>query len=116
MGSFTHLPSRANLLGPHPTPELIALLSNELQVTADTPPCFIWHTADDRVVPVRNSLEFAIALAAHKVPFELHVYPHGPHGQGLGVHGYDPAQTDSSRLLPWTHALDRWLREGHFGR
>ena len=49
-------------------------------MTPQTPPTFLWHTADDAVVPVENSLMFAEALSENKVPFELHIYPHGPHG------------------------------------
>jgi acetyl esterase/lipase len=114
MGTFTHVVSRANLLGSDPSPQLVQLLSNELQVTADTPPCFIWATADDHTVPVQNSLIFAQALADHKIAFEIHIYEHGPHGQGLGVRYYDPATTDPAQLLPWTHELSRWLKAQHF--
>ena len=58
-------------------------LSNDLQVDANTPPCFLWHTADDPVVPIQNSLLMASALAEKKIPFEMHVFPHGPHGLSL---------------------------------
>lgn len=114
MGPLTHAGSKQNLLGDLPTPDLVRLLSNETQVTGDTPPCFIWSTADDRVVAVQNSLAFAQALADHKVPFEIHIYQHGPHGQGLGVRGYGPATTDPAILLPWTRELSRWLKIQHF--
>lgn len=57
--------------------------SLEKRVDADTPPAFIWHTASDTAVPVENSLLFAAALSEHKIPFELHVYPDGPHGLAL---------------------------------
>ena len=114
MGPLTHAGSRQNLLGDHPDPKLVELLSNELHVTAATPPCFIWATADDHTVPVQNSLLFAEALATHKVPFEIHIYPHGPHGQGLGVKFYDPAKTQANELLPWTVDLARWLKMQHF--
>ena len=62
MGEFGHQGSQNNLLGNDPSPELIRELSNELQVTKDTPPCFIWHTYEDNGVPVENSLQFAEAL------------------------------------------------------
>jgi acetyl esterase/lipase len=52
----------------------------EKQVTDDTPPCFIWHTVADPAVPVENSMLFASALRAHKVPFELHLFQEGGHG------------------------------------
>ncbi len=59
MGEYTHQGSRNNLLGQNPPEELVKLLSNELQVTPQTPPTFLWHTAEDGAVPVENSLMFA---------------------------------------------------------
>ncbi len=114
LGPGTHSGSLHNLLGPNPSPELVKFLSSEQQVTHETPPCFIWSTADDQTVPVENSLLFAQALAKNKVPFEIHIYPHGPHGQGLGIHNYDSKKSDQSKLLPWTQALLAWLRTEHF--
>jgi dipeptidyl aminopeptidase/acylaminoacyl peptidase len=85
MSDNTHAGSRKNLLGDNPSPELIANLSNEKQVTKDTPPCFIWHTWEDQAVKVENSLEFASALRKAGVKFDLHIYQKGPHGIGLSV-------------------------------
>src|SRR5271154_3257073 len=62
LGEFAHQGSKENLLGKNPSPELVKLLSNELQVTTNTPPCFIWSTEEDQTVPVENSLMFAEAL------------------------------------------------------
>ncbi|MGL5020082.1 MAG: alpha/beta hydrolase, partial [Luteolibacter sp.] len=84
MGPTTHHGSKKNLLGENPPPELVELLSNEKQVTQETPPCFIWHTWEDSAVKVENSLDFAAALRKHGVPFDLHVYQKGAHGMGLG--------------------------------
>jgi acetyl esterase/lipase len=103
-GPYAHAGSRENLLGPAPDRAALALLSTERQVTARTPPCFLWHLADDEAVPPENSLHFAAALRRCRVPFELHVYPRGGHGVGLGGGG-------SGALLPWTRELSRWLRE-----
>lgn len=108
MGEFTHTGSRNNLLGTNPAPELVTSLSSELQVTKDTPPCFVWHTAADGAVPVQNSLLFASALAANKVPFDLHIYERGGHGLGLGGK-YAVGQTDEATLHPWTRDLSYWL-------
>ena len=83
MGGFTHAGSKQNLLGANPPEGLVHLLSNETQVTADTPPCFLWHTVEDDLVPVENSLRFAAALRRSGVPFELHLYEKGGHGLGL---------------------------------
>lgn len=112
MGEFTHRGSHDLLLGKEPAPELEKLLSNELQVTKDTPPCFIWHTDEDRTVPVENSLQFAAALRKAGVPFDLHVYQKGGHGGGLQGRGgstYDPA-----KLHPWTADCIFWLRQQGF--
>ena len=59
MGEFAHQGSKENLLGKNPSPELVTLLSNELQVTTNTPPCFIWATFEDKTVPMENTLMFA---------------------------------------------------------
>jgi acetyl esterase/lipase len=109
MGANTHQGSRRNLLGADPTPELIQLLSNELQVTTNTPPCFLWHTWEDRAVKLEGVLDFAAALQRHGVPFDLHVYQRGPHGLGLGSRTYDPAQ-----FHPWTRDCAFWLGERGF--
>ena len=102
MGEFTHQGSKNNLLGKNPPEDLVKLLSNELQVTTQTPPTFLWHTAEDGAVPVENSLMFAAALHKANVPFELHVYQKGNHGIGL-ANGH-----------PWTHECLNWLKLQHF--
>jgi acetyl esterase/lipase len=105
-GPYVHTLSRRNLLGDDPNPELELFLCNDRQVTAQTPPCFIIHAADDRTVPVENSLLFAMACRQHKVPVELHVFEHGPHGFGLG--GNDPI------LATWPAIAAQWLRKHKF--
>ena len=108
MGTNTHQGSKNNLLGKDPAPELVALLSSESQVTATTPPCFVWHTAEDKAVKVENSLEFATALQKHGVPFDLHVYQKGRHGIGLAD---KPPFTNAH---PWARDLVFWLKEQGF--
>jgi acetyl esterase/lipase len=103
--ALAHAGSRNNLLGKNPSPELVALLSNELQVTKETPPCFIFHGDEDTTVPVENSLDFAAALRRAGVPFELHVYEKGKHGIGLGSHTYTPEQ-----FHPWVRDCELWLK------
>lgn len=105
MGKGAESGSRKNLLGPHPTDELVEELSTEKQVKADTPPCFIWHTYEDQVVPVENALAFAEALRAKSVPFELHIYEKGRHGIGLSQ-GDAPGGHHR-----WTADLMAWLGE-----
>ena len=82
---ITHKGSQKNLLGESPNEELVELLSNEKQVDSNTPPCFVWHTAEDQVVAAENSLQFYSALVKHRIPSELHVFPEGRHGIGLGA-------------------------------
>ena len=64
---------------------LAASVSTDRRVSADTPPCFLWHTAADAGVPVENSMCFASALRRHGVPFELHISERGVHGLGLNA-------------------------------
>ncbi len=105
MGEFTHQGSKANLLGKDPSPELVRNLSNELQVTKETPPTFLWHTWEDTAVPVENTLQFAEALRKVGVPFDLHIYQKGQHGLGLGSNKWDPKHRH-----PWTGDLVYWLK------
>lgn len=105
MGDFTHRGSKNNLLGTNAAPELVQELSNELQITPNTPPCFLWHTVEDKTVAVENSLLFAAALRKAGVPFDLHLYQKGGHGLGLGSRQYDPA-----KFHPWTQDCLYWLK------
>ena len=102
MRDKTHAGSKTNLLGDNPSAELVALLSNDEQVTKDTPPTFLVHTQTDTAVPVENSLLFVAALRKAGVPFEFHLYERGPHGFGLGVK--DPI------LATWPARCADWLR------
>ena len=77
-------------------------------MTADTPPAFIWHTADDPVVPVACALDLARALAAKGVPHELHIFPHGEHGLGLAG--------DQEDVRQWAPLCQKWLLSLGFGR
>jgi acetyl esterase/lipase len=108
MGPNTHGGSKKNLLGENPAPELVELLSNEKQVTKDTPPCFIWHTYEDAGVKMENSLEFAAALRRAGVPFDLHIYEKGSHGMGLG------GGRASGPHHPWAADCLFWLKAQGF--
>jgi acetyl esterase/lipase len=109
MGEFTHGGSKKNLLGDHPEPALVELMSNEKQVTRQTPPCFVWHTWEDKAVPVENSLLFAEALQKNGVPFDLHIYQKGPHG--IGLMSKPP---DFANVHPWGPDLVYWLKAQGF--
>jgi acetyl esterase/lipase len=100
--AISHKGSFKNLLGDNPDPDQLKDMSNELHVTKDTPPSFLFHTSDDPVVPVLNSVRFYEALVAAHVPAELHIFEHGPHGVGLDLG--DPI------LAEWPVLLRNWLR------
>lgn len=96
-----HQGSVHNLLGENPDPAKAKQMSNYRNVNANTPPTFLWHTADDEGVPVQNSLLFATACADNKVPFALHIFPHGRHGVGLAQ--------DDPVLKVWPQLMIDWL-------
>lgn len=99
----THDGTRYFLIGEHPTPDVEALYSNELQVTDSTPPAFIVASTDDGLVPVDNSLRYYNALRAHNVSATMHLYPYGGHGWGF---------RDNFAYKPlWSAELAQWLRE-----
>ena len=99
---YTHEGSLHNLLGDQPDPKLAANLSNETQVTAQTPPTFLLSTDQDTIVPPENSVLFYLALRKAGVPAELHIYERGPHGVGL-------ASTDAV-LSSWPARLKDWFQ------
>lgn len=99
---YTHRGSLVNLLGEHPDPKLVESLSNELQVTPQTPPTFLFHTTEDKSVPVENSVLFYLALRKAGVPAEMHIFERGPHGVGLAL--ADP------ELAMWPVLLANWFR------
>lgn len=101
-GQYAHRGSMQMLLGDNPDPKLVELMSNELQVTPQTPPTFLFHTTEDRTVPVENSVLFYLALRKAGVPAEMHIYERGPHGVGL-------AYTDEA-LSSWPARLADWFR------
>ena len=98
--SLMHKGSRDNLLGTAPTPDHLRNYSNELQVSAQTPPTFLVHAEDDNVVPVQNSLVFYQALHRHQVPAEMHLFPKGGHGFGL---------TNATTPTQWMDLLKNWM-------
>lgn len=103
---FMHKGSRRNLLGDDPDPELVKSLSNELQVTKETPPIFLFHTTEDTGVPPQNSTTFYVACVEHGVPAELHIFAKGRHGIGLGKS--IPGSSE------WPERLKTWLKVSGF--
>ncbi len=89
-----------NLLGPDTDEASRRAMSAEANVTADTPPSFIWHTVEDQSVPVNHPLVYARALGASGVPYALHVFPNGRHGLGLA---------DGHPAGAWTTLAATWM-------
>ena len=99
---FAHQGSKTFLLGDRPDAELARSLSSETQVTASTPPTFLFHTNADATVPVENSVAYFLALRKAGVPAELHVFKEGRHGVGLAM--------QDAALAEWSRLLANWLR------
>ncbi len=98
--SITHMGSRESLIGKNPSKQQIALYSNELQVSSQTPPTFLIQAGDDGLVSVKNSIVFYLALQKHNVPAGMHIFPKGQHGFPL-----EPAHTN------WFCYCANWLQE-----
>lgn len=103
MGTYAHSGSKKNFLGTDTTRAMIEQYSNELQVTAGTPPTFIVHALNDSTVKVRNSLLFYEALLDKKVNASIHIFPQGGHGIRMDE---NPGSTDL-----WLELLEAWLKE-----
>ena len=107
-----HIDSFYNLIGKRDiSPEETDYFSCDKNVKDTTPPAFIWHTAEDTCVPVMNSLMYAGALSAHKVPFELHIYPFGAHGLSTGdAQTNDNMNERTKHIGNWLTSLEKWLK------
>ncbi len=101
--NITHMGSRNNLIGPDPAEEKVSHFSNELQIAADTPPAFLVHSADDKTVPVMNSIGYLNCLKNNNIPAEMHIFQKGGHGYGLAPEG----GTESS----WPGMCISWLKQ-----
>ena len=110
--TVAHRGSFENLLGLYPeTEEEQKYFSCECNVDENTPPTFIWHTAKDRCVPVQNSMLYAQALAAHDVPFELHIFPFGGHGLAtVDAQTNGTLESKVAHAGEWIGAVKKWLK------
>lgn len=104
--SYTHMGSRNNLIGNNPSADDIKRFSNELQINEKTPPAFLVHSADDRTVPVKNSIEYYNNLVKYSIPSELHIFQKGGHGYGLSV--------GRGTQAAWPELCINWLRANGF--
>lgn len=100
---YAHRGSGNNLFGKDATDEQLKSLSNELNVTKETPPLFLFHTSEDTGVPPENSISFYLACRKAGVPAELHIYQQGPHGVGLA--------NEHPALSQWISNAGTWLRQ-----
>ena len=94
----------------NPSKEEIDKISPLKNVSSNVPPTFLWHTQEDPLGPVLNSIEFAAELERHNVSVELHVFTHGKHGLGLGDYrtGIKKNQT-SAQVYKWVDLFEEWL-------
>jgi acetyl esterase/lipase len=106
MGSFKNL-----WCTDEPTQEQLDQTALDRHVDADSAPAFVLHTATDEVVPVHNALDLAAAYGKTGVPFELHIYPEGPHGLALAneitANNGDPAYINPE-IAKWVELAAAW--------
>jgi len=103
METETYRPSQLILLGADASPRLRRSTSLDALVTPQSPPFFIWHTAEDSYVPPEHTYRLAAALAASGVPHAVHVFAHGPHGLGLA--------RNAGQTATWTTLASAWIHE-----
>jgi acetyl esterase/lipase len=111
---YGHKGSLRNLLGENPSSELVESLSNERQVSKETPPTFLAHTNADAGVPAENALLFALALRKAGVPVELHLFERGQHGLGLGDGIADYGVPGEPSFKAWPRLCETWLKNQGF--
>ena len=101
--TFTHAGTRQNLVGDKPSEYTIRYFSNEYRITRNTPPAFLVHSADDKVVPVKNSIVYFEGLVRNNIQAEMHIFQKGGHGYGLAIN----RGTESA----WPELCLSWLKE-----
>lgn len=117
VGKYTHAGTAKNVSGRSDICELteddIKKFSLELNVDSTTPPTFLWHTVEDKTVPIQNSIMFASALAEAGIPFEAHIFPKGPHG--LALCNNDTDEGNSGMNIPhaevWAELAVKWIKD-----
>ncbi len=113
-GEYAHADSFKCLLGENPAPALIEKMSLEKQVTENAPKAFLWHTSEDGLVPLENSLLMAMALRQKGISVEMHIYPVGHHGMSLCDETVNKPEdvTDSAKYCSeWISHCIRWIKE-----
>ncbi len=104
----THGGSILNVSGQPEGSEGYKWFGVDRHVCKDTPPTFLWHTSNDNVVPVQNSLRMAEALSEAKIPYELHIFPEGPHGMSVCNKAVGSKNDYNARWVEWSI---QWLNK-----
>lgn len=104
---YAHFSSIENVSGAKKGSDVYQWFGLDRHVEKDTPPMFLWHTAEDSAVPVENSLKMAEAMSAHKIPFELHVFPKGDHGMSVCTEEVGTPSQYNARWIEWSI---QWLK------
>jgi len=114
-GIHGHQNSFLNLLGENYN-ALFEEMSLENRVNKDTPITFMWHTFEDKSVPLENSLLFANALRANDIPFEYHAFPKGSHGLALCTDETNPLKNDKyePQNAIWVELFANWMKLNGF--
>lgn len=102
-GRYRHSGSIESILGSNPSDEILETVSLEKQVTKYTPKTFIWHNADDKTVPVENTIDFIKALSENNIPFESHIFPYGGHGLALAD------ESTAKHMAHINHTCAQWF-------
>lgn len=105
---YAHEASISNVSGSKKGSELYNWFSLDKHVDHDTPPCFIWTTSEDELVPCENSLMLALALSKYDIPYELHIFPHGPHGMSVCTKEVNSEDEYNGR---WVDMSIKWLNK-----
>ncbi len=113
-GKYAHRDSFTALLGADVSKEELEYMSLEKQVTENMPPCFLWQTATDELVPVQNSFLFAQALQEKQIPYAFHVFSKGKHGLSLADETWANEELGEPYTLEQTFALGKAVTDGTF--
>ena len=106
---YAHVTSIENVSGSKKGSKEYEWFGLDQHVNPDTPPAFIWHTANDQLVPVENSLKLAMACSKEKIPFELHVFPEGPHGMSVCNKEVENDRVSIKNRYPWVKLATCWV-------
>ncbi|MGN1480286.1 alpha/beta hydrolase [Porcipelethomonas sp.] len=116
-GKYRHQGSVDSILGEKPSEEMLKLVSLENQADDKTPKTFIWHCADDKNVPVENTLDFVKALSCHNISFECHIFPQGGHGLALSDESTAGRESHINPVCAqWAELALNWVKREFMNR